>query len=126
MPGRYALELTVSDAAFATRLLGPQQAGAAAGKLRSTFTVAPPETAEMLHLETNEPLLQELAHVSGGRVFHATDAAELVSVLSQQEAPQQAETDRTEHKLWQSWWTLLLFLGLVTAEWVGRKWAGLP
>src|SRR5207302_684800 len=31
-----------------------------------------------------------------------------------------------ETKLWRSWPTLFLFLTLLTLEWAGRKWAGLP
>ena len=31
-----------------------------------------------------------------------------------------------EHRLWQSWLTLVAFLVLLTVEWVVRKWAGLP
>jgi hypothetical protein len=31
-----------------------------------------------------------------------------------------------ETRLWEWWPTLGLFLVLLTLEWVGRKWAGLP
>jgi hypothetical protein len=35
-----------------------------------------------------------------------------------------------EQRLWQDeplvWWTFGLLIGLLTAEWIGRKWAGFP
>ncbi len=34
--------------------------------------------------------------------------------------------DRVENRLWQWWVILVLALGLLTVEWVARKWAGLP
>ena len=66
---------------------------------------------------------QMIAAKSGGKVFTADTAAELSELLTQRAA---TRSYSTETKLWQAWPTLLALLGLLTLEWVGRKWAGLP
>ena len=68
-------------------------------------------------------LLRELAAKSGGQFLKVEDAGELLHLL----APQTDQASRPmEHKLWQSWTTLLIVLLLLTLEWVARKLAGLP
>jgi hypothetical protein len=115
-PGQYAVELVLPD--FADKTATP------AGPLRAGFTVLPPESREMLHLQTNWPLLEELAARSGGnRVFTPEDAAELADLLAKQAVP---VTEHHEQRLWQWWVILAAVVTLLTAEWVGRKWAGLP
>ena len=44
-------------------------------------------------------------------------------LLTRQE---KAHVERAEHRLWEWWPTLALVLVLLTAEWVVRKWVGLP
>jgi hypothetical protein len=77
----------------------------------------------MVELGTNLPLLEELAAKSGGKVFTPEGARELVDILARNEITRE---HYSEHRLWQWWLTLLLVLFFLTAEWVGRKWAGLP
>ena len=93
------------------------------GPLRAPFAVTPRETTEMNELALNLPLLEELAAKSGGKVFTPETSAGLAELLKQRQA---TRTERTEMKLWRSWPTLLLFVALLTLEWAGRKWAGLP
>ncbi len=94
-----------------------------AGPLKASFTVSPPESLELSDLSTNRPLLEELASKSGGKVYTPEDAQELVQRLVNQNI---THTDYTEQKLWH-WWTMLIAVaGLLTVEWVVRKWSGLP
>ena len=83
----------------------------------------PADTGEMLDLSTNWPLMEDLATRSGGKVFPAERANELIELLQSRSAKREYSI---EQKMWQSWWTLLLFLALLTTEWVARKFAGLP
>jgi hypothetical protein len=118
-PGRYAIELDIPD-------LSDKLAGLSIADMKDkapSFTVAPQTSAESLELATNWSLLQELAQRSGGQVYTAENAKELGDKLAQQVKTQ---TVPSERKLWQEWATLIVFLGFLTAEWVGRKWAGLP
>jgi len=126
-PGEYAVELVIPD--HADKLLakaGPpgKPGGGKAGKpMRASFTVKPPDSKEMIDLETRWPLLEEIAAKSGGKVFTAEDAGQLVDLLVNQSVPY---SERHEQKLWQWWVLLVLVLTLLTVEWAGRKLAGLP
>jgi hypothetical protein len=115
-PGRYRVELDRPDKTLAARL---------SEKPAPTFLVRPRENKEMEHLETNEELLKDLARKSGdrARVYTAADAEQVVGELKQRTT---TRVERSERGLWQQWPTLVVFLVLITAEWVGRKWAGLP
>jgi hypothetical protein len=119
--GQYAIELAIPE--LADKLQGPPGPDGKPAKLRATFAVLPPEGLEMVELATNFPLLDELAAKSGGKVFTPENAMELVDLLSRQEVTRE---HYSEHRLWQWWVTLALVLFLLTAEWAGRKWAGLP
>ena len=77
----------------------------------------------MIDLAMNRPLLEDVAAKSGGKVYTPENAGELAKVLKRQVVTRDGTSER---KLWQDWWTLGLFLVLLTAEWVARKWVGLP
>jgi hypothetical protein len=115
-PGDYDVELVIPD--IEAKLNGPD-----GKKLRARFQVLPADTGEMLDLGTNWHLMDDLAAKSGGKVFPAERAAELVELLQSRTATREYAV---EQKMWQSWWTLLLFVVLLTLEWVTRKFAGLP
>jgi hypothetical protein len=118
-PGRYFIELAIPD-------LADKLAGLSIAEMKDkvpSFTVTPQTSAENLELATNWPLLHELAQRSGGEVYTAENARELGDKLATQV---KTLTVPTERKLWQEWATLVVFLGFLTVEWVGRKWAGLP
>jgi hypothetical protein len=117
-PGRYAIELVIPD--LADKLKAP----AADDKpLRAGFTVVPPDSREMVDLETRWPLLEEVAARSGGKVYAPEEAAELVQRLVSQAV---AHAEHHEQRLWQWWVMLAVVVGLLTVEWAGRKLAGLP
>jgi hypothetical protein len=119
-PGNYAVELAVADPQLRERLLGRMPSK---DRSRATFTVTAADSAEKVQLAANWDLLRELATKSGGRFLKVEEAGELLHLL----APQLDQAARpTEHKLWQSWATLVIVLVLLTLEWVARKLAGLP
>jgi hypothetical protein len=126
-PGEYAIELEMPE--YADKLLakagptGKPNTGEPGKPMRAPFTVRPPESKEMLDLETRWPLLEEMAAKSGGKVFTPEEAGQLVDLLVHKSVPY---SERYEQKLWQWWVVLALVLAFLTIEWAGRKLAGLP
>jgi hypothetical protein len=110
------MELVIPD--IEEKLNGPD-----GKKLRAHFQVLPADTGEMLDLGTNWLLMEDIAAKSGGKVFPAERAAELVELLQSRSATHEYSV---EQKMWQSWWTLILFIVLLSVEWFVRKFAGLP
>lgn len=116
--GAYSVELAIPD--LADQIGGADGQGA---KPRATFTVTAPDSEEMVELSANLPLLEELAAKSGGKVFGPENVQELIDLLTHQAG---MRWHHTETRLWEWWPSLALFLLLLTAEWLARKWAGLP
>ncbi len=114
--GRYRVELDKPDPALAARL---------GDRPPATFLVTPRDNKEMDRLEADEDLMKSLAKKSGAgpKPYTPATAAEVVEQVTKQTV---TRVERSEKGLWQLWWTLAIFLTLLTAEWVGRKWAGLP
>ncbi|MFO0866283.1 MAG: hypothetical protein U0744_16825 [Gemmataceae bacterium] len=94
---------------------------------RDLFTVLPPETSENADLATNYALLSAIAEASGGRVVEIEEIDRLPSLLRKLVA---TKHERMESRPWHdapwTWYLFSLLLGLLTLEWTGRKWAGLP
>jgi hypothetical protein len=114
--GRYKLELAGADKTLSAKLKD---------KPPAPFLVTPRDNKEMDHLETDEDLLRDVAKKSGDspEVYTPASAGKVVDRLTQRTV---TRVERSERGLWQEWFTLIVFLGLVTVEWVGRKLAGLP
>jgi hypothetical protein len=91
----------------------------------AVFEVLTPQSKEMLALAPAWDQLELLADKSesGGRVYTAENALEIVKALKSQE---EKEETRPEIRVWEWWPVLVLVLFLLTLEWVGRKLAGLP
>ncbi len=96
--------------------------GADGRKLRGLFKVLPPETGELDNLATDWERMKEIADKSGGQMYSANQASELIERLNSRRATRERIMDRP---FWQSWWLLIPLLSLLTAEWLLRKWAGL-
>jgi hypothetical protein len=79
-PGHYAVELAIPD--LASRLTENGQ------PLRTTFTIVPPRSEEMLRLEANLPLLEDLAVASAGRVFRPEEVPQLHELLTARQRPE--------------------------------------
>jgi hypothetical protein len=120
-PGRYAAELVIPE--LGEQLLTPPGADGKRSPLRAPFSISERPSTEMIDVATNLPLLEEIAAKSGGKVFTAENATELADLLAQKTAIREFRNDT---KLWEAWPTLVVFLALLTLEWLARKWAGLP
>jgi hypothetical protein len=119
--GRYVAELVIPE--LGDQLLAPPGPDGKRPPMRAPFNVAGRPSTEMIDVATNLPLLEEIAAKSGGKVFTAENATELAELLAQKTAVHEFRTDT---KLWEAWPTLVVFLVLLTLEWLARKWAGLP
>lgn len=119
--GQYVIELAIPE--LAGKLDAAPNPDGNSTKLRASFTILPTESEEMIELGTNYPLLGELAAKSGGQVFTPENASELVELLTKKTVTRERPV---ENKLWEEWASLVIFLVLLTAEWVIRKLAGLP
>lgn len=119
-PGEYRLEPNMAEWKDA---IGTDQGS----DRRDVFTVQPPEDRETADLATNFALLAALAEASGGRVVPIEEIDRLPSMLRRLVTTQH---ERIERRPWQDkTWSCHLFLlliGLLSIEWAGRKWAGLP
>ncbi len=91
--------------------------------VESDLTVLEPPTSERSDVSANPVLLASLADASSGQLVALDELASLPGLL---QADTGEDSRRQETRLWDSWWLLLLFCGLVTAEWVLRKLNGLP
>lgn len=120
-PGRYFIELAIPE--LADKLAGPVGPDGQPGKLKAPFTVTPRDNAEMTELATNWSLLEEIAAKSAGKVYTPENVHELTERLTASSVKREVPIER---KLWQEWATLVIFLLFVSAEWIGRKMAGLP
>ena len=81
------------------------------------FSVAEPRY-ELGETAMNETLLGQMATNSGGRFFREENLRDLPQTIGQK-----AERVRStlEVEVWSSWFSYLLLLALLTAEWIGRK-----
>jgi hypothetical protein len=110
-PGEYTVKLegdAVSDAAdpIETELL----------------VVATRNPIELAELTADRDFLNRAAQLTGGKVAEIPDAFSLVDAFG---APKETLTERRNVTLWDKWPLLVLFLGLVTTEWVIRRRSGL-
>jgi hypothetical protein len=120
--GSYEIELVIPDLADKLKPAGLTPDGKT-DTMRGPFTVLPPESTEMIDLETKWPLLEELAAKTGGKVFTPDESEALLHLLIARGKP---HTDHYAQRLWEWWVLLVLIVGLLTVEWVARKFAGLP
>ena len=80
-------------------------------------------TSELSELTVNRDLLQQIADATGGELFFPDQLDRLPQLF---EGVRETEQIRDEVSLWDHWLTLIVFCGLMGAEWVLRKLNGLP
>ena len=123
--GQYRIEVDIPD--LRKELAEPPEPEEKNIPRRDWFTVLPPEEGELFDLATNESLLRGLAEESKGRLFTPENVEVLLDVFARQLTKKE---EREEQRLWQDaflvWGTLGIILVLLSAEWIGRKLAGLP
>ncbi|MFM7056484.1 MAG: hypothetical protein ACKO2P_06135 [Planctomycetota bacterium] len=80
-------------------------------------------SAELANVSCNREFLKQLSELSGGRLIEPWDARQLLELVQPKDEPEQKVQERT---LWDHWIVIVLFSGLLMAEWVVRKVNGLP
>jgi hypothetical protein len=105
-----------SEGEYEVRLLPPPVLEGALPT--ATFRVDPP-AGELERIQMNEPELSRAATTSGGKFYTPETTATLLADLPK---PQKVPLDTDPPiPLWNTWPVLVLFLLVVTAEWVLRK-----
>jgi hypothetical protein len=120
-PGSYKIEL---DFGALAKTLGDAVDLDAVKKHAAEFSVETPLSDEMANVTPDVELLQNLADKSGSRKVYTLDTAR--EIIDNVERKEEAVIEAPPKPLWEWWPTLVVILGLLTMEWVGRKWAGLP
>ncbi len=77
---------------------------------------------ELAELTADRDFLARAANLTGGRLAELDDLASLVDAFG---APKEVLKERRNITLWDKWPLLLLFLALLTTEWVARRRGGL-
>jgi hypothetical protein len=91
-------------------------------RARVPFKVTPHRTTELTELGLNEDLLRQMATAGGGEYLREENVDRLPQLLAPMSEGKVIEADTV---LWQSFWWFLPIIGLLTAEWIIRKRAGL-
>jgi hypothetical protein len=77
---------------------------------------------EMTQPRLNDAVLRRLSAETNGRYVHAGDAHQLPALLRESRAEAGTPEPRD---LWHNGWSLVMIVGLLAAEWVIRRRAGL-
>ena len=109
--GSYRARLAVTNGD-----LGPSE-------ITASLFVDEPRSLELTDLSGNRELLAQLAQLSGGQLILPEKVQTIPELLR---GPTATQTVREESLLWDHWLILVIFSGLLMAEWVVRKLNGLP
>jgi hypothetical protein len=105
----------LGDGSYVARLVAPKVEGLAP---TTDFTILPPP-GEMDRVEADVAELTSATRASGGKVYRAEEANELVDDLPEgRHAP---TTRLPDVPLWNSWPVPVLFIALLATEWILRK-----
>ena len=91
-------------------------------KARANFRVAAMDSGELTDLGCDEPLLRQLAANANGAYFREENLGDVVAQIAPLSSGHIIESETV---LWQSYWWFSFVIGLLTAEWILRKRAGL-
>ncbi len=115
-PGRYELRVELDRSS-------PPGAARDAGTVATEFLVGPNQNEiEFSELSADRAFLGRVAALSGGSVADPDNAASLERFFS---PPGQIVSEREETTLWDNFPILLIFLALLTSEWITRRKSGL-
>ncbi len=126
--GLYSVRLSDLPAGvYRVRLTGPQVQQALAAEpvdaVSTEFSVSAPIPAELVEVARDGSLPGKLAEGTGGVVVPAHRAGEVVDTFGEARLRRRRVDQRN---LWDDWIVLAGLLGLLSAEWMLRKKAGLP
>ena len=127
-PGRYSADLGRLPGGAYRAVLGGDAVSkilAEEGKadtVETEFSVDSTLSAEEVELTADRGMAQLLADKSGGRVFEANQAGQIVKLLANKKNEEELPA---QFPLWDSWWLLIALLMLAGGEWLIRKRSGL-
>lgn len=114
-PGEYTIRLE-GDAVGG-------QTGEGKDAIETTLlVVATRNPIELAELTADRDFLHHAAQATGGKAVEITEAPTLASLFG---APKEVLTERRNITLWDKWPLLVMFLGLLTTEWLIRRRSGL-
>lgn len=102
---------------------GPPLGGPADKEIAADFLVRGPLTKELADVTASRALLDQMAQVSRGKFLLPHQLLELPKLIQPEDL---AISETHEYTLWDHWLLLAVLCGLLTAEWILRKWNGLP
>jgi len=109
--GEYRLRLAARDVP-----LGP-------APIEATLFVTPRQNGETNRLSADRTLLEQFAAATNGAVFLPHQLDELLDRLNPEWRTLEQKQD---FPLWNHWLLFVMIVAIVTAEWLVRKWHGLP
>jgi len=127
-PGMYEASVTgLPRGKFSVSLDSPQidqlrQRDDPPGEVGTTIVVDAAQSAERLALAANGQLMAQLAEASGGVEIAPTASDRLARHVAVDPVVKHVHQQVT---IWDKWWLLVLFAGIVGVEWILRKRAGL-
>jgi hypothetical protein len=128
LPGRYFGTLDrLTVGAYQMAVTGPivdklLPPGGENAQVVSTITVRSTGGVELANTQSNRPLMEQVAEITGGQLIPPTAIDEVFQLVSF--TPEVSERiERTP--LWNRWTSLWLVLGCVFTEWIVRKSKGL-
>ena len=125
-PGLWHLELpSLPEGRWRLTLHHPDPALAATVQESREFLIRAQNNAEGLDLSGDLPALRRLADAGGGRAGTLDQTDAILRDFTARLHPRW-EDQRTTLRLWNSYLTLLVIIGLLCTEWVLRKRHGLP
>ena len=92
-------------------------------EIAADFLVRGPITKELADVTASRSLLEQMAQAANGKFLLPHQLAELPKLIHPEDL---SITENHEYTLWDHWLLLVTLCGLLTAEWVLRKWNGLP
>ncbi|MFN0198051.1 MAG: glutamine amidotransferase [Planctomycetaceae bacterium] len=90
-----------------------------------TRFVVPEQDLELDNPSANPSLLNDIASLSGGSMIRPEALSDFIAEKQAQGGwnPEMIHYERVT--LWDNWWMIAGFVGLLSAEWLVRKWRGL-
>lgn len=119
--GRYRAAVRFDEAGVYRIEADVRRGGRSLGIARRPVLVGGADV-EMSEPRLNEAVLRRIADSSGGRYLPAGQAAEVASLI---EARLDSDRPLEMRDLWNTGWSLLAIIGLLTAEWLVRRRVGL-
>lgn len=122
-PGQYsALFAPRAAGAYRARIAVTAADGSEVGQREIGWAIEP-QTEEFRTLAVNNPLLNTIAHDTGGEVISADNLDGFVTSLPNRKIP---NIETWTYPLWHQSSVFMLAIGCLIAEWGLRRWKGMP